>query len=479
MEETEELRQFREQWKREVRTRIAKEHSAGATTDDSPGSSSSKAASVPILTSHQSSSTQVLPIESLPTYQNANSRRQTAIDCYSQAIGLEEQGAHDEALTLYRRAFRLDGNVDRAYHRLTMERQIGGLVNDVGDLSLVAHPPSISTNASKGKFPPAQVSSHARSVSPKAERRLKESAVKPYSSNRMLNNLFSMQPSSQLRFDPELETEPVHLNKLPDELLLLVLHSIMQAGDTKGLERFATVSKKARFITLEQGLWRYLVQRTYVAPQLLCDPYMILHLHGDDYRQFYIHQPRVRLDGVYIAVCHYVRTGHSENAWVNITHLITYHRYLRFLPDGTVLSFLSSDSTSSPQQIIPLLNLANAGAIGLGHKVKGMSVGRWKLYYGGDVEGNEDDTDHELLKGGPYISIDGLLDSNPTASVTPKYSFSMRLGLRSKPIGRWNKLDILRYSSIHIDTDEETPLPLKHERPYWFSKVKSYGTGLG
>ena len=30
-----------------------------------------------------------------------------------------------------------------------------------------------------------------------------------------------------------------------------------------------------------------------------------------------------------------VRTGHSENAWVNVTPLITYHRYLRFMPNGT------------------------------------------------------------------------------------------------------------------------------------------------
>ena len=56
-------------------------------------------------------------------------------------------------------------------------------------------------------------------------------------------------------------------------------------------------------------------------------------------------QPRLRMDGVYIAVCHYMcvclllmlliaylplisRPGLSENYWVHTSHLVTYHRYL-------------------------------------------------------------------------------------------------------------------------------------------------------
>jgi F-box protein 9 len=67
--------------------------------------------------------------------------------------------------------------------------------------------------------------------------------------------------------------------------------------------------------------------------------------YGSDYRRLFVEHPRLRLDGVYIAVCHYMcvavltprsrhltppysRPGLSENAWVNISHLITYRRYL-------------------------------------------------------------------------------------------------------------------------------------------------------
>ena len=65
---------------------------------------------------------------------------------------------------------------------------------------------------------------------------------------------------------------------------------------------------------------------------------MLLAEHMQDYRRLYIEHPRIRLDGVYIAVCHYMygsfprnifhslgeltvfhsRDGMSENAWVNV-----------------------------------------------------------------------------------------------------------------------------------------------------------------
>jgi F-box protein 9 len=59
------------------------------------------------------------------------------------------------------------------------------------------------------------------------------------------------------------------------------------------------------------------------------------------------------------------------------------------------------------------------------------------------------------------------------ASTTPKYTFQMTLQLRSRPLGRWNRLEIVEYGSVNTD-GEFGLLPLKHERPFWFSKVKSW-----
>ena len=88
--------------------------------------------------------------------------------------------------------------------------------------------------------------------------------------------------------------------------------------------------------------FRERVQSIYKFPQITEEENIsvLLAKHMQDYRRFYIEHPRIRLDGVYIAVCHYMyetvscnifhlghgltircssRDGISENAWVNVS----------------------------------------------------------------------------------------------------------------------------------------------------------------
>jgi len=139
------------------------------------------------------------------------------------------------------------------------------------------------------------------------------------------------------------------------------------------------------------------------------------------------------------------RQGLGESAWHSVTHLITYHRYLRFLPSGTVLSLLLNDD-HSPSDVVHLLKPTL--------EMKGLLVGSWRL---------EDST----------VVI---TDLNDPRDRQPCYTFEMTLHLRSKPLGRWNKLELEDYSSVNLGTGEVLPFGLKHERPFWFSRVKSYGT---
>jgi len=55
-----------------------------------------------------------------------------------------------------------------------------------------------------------------------------------------------------LKFEPENEHEPVFLNRLPEELLVFVISKL----DPTSIERFARLSKKARVLTLDSGIWR-------------------------------------------------------------------------------------------------------------------------------------------------------------------------------------------------------------------------------
>ena len=63
-----------------------------------------------------------------------------------------------------------------------------------------------------------------------------------------------------------------------------------------------------------------------------------------------------------------------------------------------------------------------------------------------------------------------------SGSARARYAFAMTLTLRSRPLGRWNKMDIETYDSVNIETGDVNPVALKHERPFWFSKVRSYTT---
>lgn len=39
---------------------------------------------------------------------------------------------------------------------------------------------------------------------------------------------------------------------------------------------------------------------------------------------------------------------------------------------------------------------------------------------------------------------------------------------------RWNKLNLRSYISRSFSTDEEIPIRLAHQKPFYFSRVKSY-----
>ncbi|KAJ3555380.1 hypothetical protein NM688_g2607 [Phlebia brevispora] len=247
----------------------------------------------------------------------------------------------------------------------------------------------------------------------------------------------------ELSFEPEEEKEPVHIRLLPTELLLKILRYL----DTTSLERFAAINRKARVLTLDTSIWRPFVNHIYRPPEIGEDEDIpsLMEKYSGIPRRMYIEHPRVRLDGVYIAVCHYTRPGLGESVWVNVSHLVTYRRYLRFYPSGQVLSLLTNEG-ENPQHSIPKLQLTS--------REKSLYIGSWRLE-------------------GTTVIITDLLE---VLGDSPKYTFQMTLDLRSRPLGRWNRLSLAAYETVSIADGEALPLPLKNERPFWFSKVRSYNS---
>ncbi|EPQ56317.1 hypothetical protein GLOTRDRAFT_74909 [Gloeophyllum trabeum ATCC 11539] len=408
-EEPEELKRFRDAWRAEVQRKKAQTVQSHLTSDLAP----------------------------------LGRALQSAVDVYRRAIQNEQSGDLDEALRLYRQAFRMDDNVDKAYRKAEKLQELRqnsqGAVPPATETRPDAPEPSIVVIDDKA------LDLSALSISADTKGAHGVHAVVTGTIASLLESF-----PKELRFEPEDERRTLHLNKVPDELLIHILRYL----DHTTIERFAAVDKKARVVSLDSVIWRDFVYETYKPPQVPHEKYMkaMMQRYLHDYRRAFIEQPRLRLDGVYIAVCHYVRAGLSQNAWVNVSHLITYHRFLRFFPNGQVISLLANEEVE-PQQVIPLLKPTL--------RMKGVTVGNWRLE-------------------GTTVYITDLIDPaslelNASAR-SKRYAFQMTLALRSRPLGRWNKLDIAAYETVNIETGETDLLPLKHERPFWFSKVRSYAS---
>jgi F-box protein 9 len=167
-----------------------------------------------------------------------------AVDTYRRAVECERQSQLDDALRLYRQAFRMDPNVDKAFHSHGAEQ-----LQHSDAPSLPGHNP-------RHKSDSAAVDNLTQ--------RFDALSVKHAGASRSivtgtLASLLDKFPQD-LIFVPEDEKSGVPLNSLPDEILVLILRSL----DTTGIERFAAVNRKGRVVTLDSGIWRYEAHRPIV-----------------------------------------------------------------------------------------------------------------------------------------------------------------------------------------------------------------------
>ncbi|KAE8240697.1 hypothetical protein A4X13_0g7645 [Tilletia indica] len=95
--------------------------------------------------------------------------------------------------------------------------------------------------------------------------------------------------------------------------------------------------------------------------------------------------------------------------------------------------------------------------------------------------------EYEVLKNPPSSSSSSTTASNPAQPklvltdlrdrTLPKYAFRMVFNVKSTARGKWNRLELERYESIHLGNGERLGLPLVHTKPFVFSVVRSYGVG--
>lgn len=233
---------------------------------------------------------------------------------------------------------------------------------------------------------------------------------------------------------------------------------ILAGPDYMSIERLARTCWKFRQLTRAWSVWKMIVYETFYPPQIpqrISISTLLTEKHRNDWRTLFIDQPRVRMNGAYIASYQYTRPGvHEENVWVRVIHVVKFYRSIRFLPDGRVLSFTTTDP---PQDTVRKMDPA--------FYAKGFATGRWTMH----PDGLADD---EILgrPKGAKIVIDDLNDKTLS-----RYNFRLILKLDGRNRGKWDRMEMLEYESINLVSGEICPLPMNHKKPFHFSPVRSYG----
>ena len=231
-----ELTRFREEWKAEVRRRA---NQTQATSPSSAGTIVDGVLSNSSEPPRPSARIQAKPVTHASPFAGSSQLPKglsLAVESYRLAIQYEQSGELDEALRLYRNAFRLDPHVDKAYR--TEERR----------LELAAGSRTANLPAKKDTKVTVLEEDHVFS----AKRGQKPKTVSSkHSGTDSLAKLISTFPHD-LSFEPLIENEDVPLRVLPDEVLVLVLKRL----DPLSIERFALLSRKARILSLDSTIWR-------------------------------------------------------------------------------------------------------------------------------------------------------------------------------------------------------------------------------
>jgi F-box protein 9 len=228
-----------------------------------------------------------------------------AVGIYASAVEAEQSGRLNDALRLYRTAFKLDDNVDRLYAR-QVARDVARAAEAVDEDELTVEDVVDPT------APPEAEYTFRRHIQVHPDH---ESGASRQSK---LTALLSSAETADSTFMPADETLPVPLARLPAELVEPILAHL----DVGAIEAFGGTCWRARALTAYAGVWRRIVRGIYrppmLPPRLACAE--LARRHRGEWRTVLVEEERVRMDGCYIAVCHYVRPGAGEE-WVAVTHM--------------------------------------------------------------------------------------------------------------------------------------------------------------
>ena len=464
---------------------------------------------------------------------------QSALEHYEKAEERESQGKLGDSVNLYRKAFRLDAGVERAYRNKH-------------------HPPATASPK------PTDLSPEDASVT-ECKKHPQEGSLSSSQATSELVASFANDTISPAGTLSDLSPpEPSPIASLPSELLIHILYDVAVL-DVGSFSRLSLVCKRLAFlVATEDRIWRRIANGSdfgfkamhYKWARSICGSSLPTSVEEYDnsldinqaydirptqvtdadaldmsalslnspprpvklptlsatcptYRQLFRSYPRIRFNGCYISTVNYQRPGatsSSQISWNTPIHIVTYYRYLRFYRDGTCISLLT---IHEPVEVVHHLSKEN---------LPGNAAHESSRRHHPQHNNNQPHSEVSSAVAASTIApptAKAIMSSSlpgrwhlspppspqkpdpPTATLhietfghdPQKYTYVMALSLTSpstnakssSSVGakaRNTKLAWKGFWSYNKLTDDWAEFGLKNDKAFWWSRVKGYGLGM-
>ncbi|CCH45726.1 F-box protein [Wickerhamomyces ciferrii] len=263
--------------------------------------------------------------------------------------------------------------------------------------------------------------------------------------NQLLDNIKGLSINDQ---EDEEQLDPCWiLNILTDDILIEIITYLIRKDPSSHVKLSYTCKRlnslcfsSISYKTLSKLIYPY-QQYSSTSQQLnniTTDQELMVQNWDFNWELMLMDRPFIKYHGTYISKVSYISQGAADYSFYAPVKLVTYFRYLRFHPDGTVLKMTTTDE---PTIIIPVFNKLNVG------KWLSASIARFSLEMDGRV----------------------LLES-----VNESYKFIEELQISNLGDRKFHRLNWINSFTEKKSDGERGYFSLKKEKPFNFSNVKSY-----
>ncbi|KAK4048361.1 hypothetical protein OIO90_005831 [Microbotryomycetes sp. JL221] len=449
-------------------------------------------------------------IAAAPSSSTKNGQK-TALEVYAMAVNYEREGRLNEALTHYRRAFKMDPDVDRSFHRASLAPQGSSRLSEPHQTSSSAASASNPTG-DEFKFErtvqvaPDYVAHREHRSVETVERKLgkgqaNENSTHPSSTTYLFETL--MNSVAQYPFDRQaynmrqrsaVTTGSGALNSPPTSPRSKALAPTTSSTAVTSAQQVTSVEEAFNnlgFIPedpdkpcfMDRLPREVLIHILRIVALTSLTPAIGQRERREEVNSASSGSTLLNSTSARASKRHGPRkkTLREHTRDIELELGLEPHdqrcvwKYLRFYDNGLVISLLSVDT---PNVVVRHLTPSL--------RVKGLTFGRWRLRDEADLaeewqerdnlaagsqpQGIERDAKHGH---GAILELWGLEDPSVDER-RRKYSFRMTCRLKSTARGRMNKLEMLSMATEHRTTLELCDVPIKPTKPFFFSKVASY-----